>query len=65
MESSILSGVTRQKERELMFKLFDKDGNAILMKNGKPFVYTSRSLAHLGKRLLEGERKESFVVVAV
>lgn len=47
-----------------MFRLFDKNGKPVLMKNGSPFQYSSRVLAQLGKRLLEGERKEPLVVAA-
>lgn len=47
-----------------MFKLLDKAGNVILMKNGKPFIYTSRALAQMGRKLLEAERKTSLSVIS-
>lgn len=46
-----------------MFKLIDKAGKTVLMKNGKPFLYTTDWTAKLGKRFLESERKTTLKVV--
>ena len=47
-----------------MFKLEDASGTTIKMKNGKPFLYSTKALAQQGKRILEGERKIALVVRA-
>lgn len=40
-----------------MFKLIDTEGRPALMKNGEPFIYTSKETARTGKRVLEADRK--------
>jgi hypothetical protein len=37
----------------MMFTLIDHEGKPALMQDGKPFVYSSRTLARLGKLALE------------
>ncbi len=46
-----------------MYKLLDKAGRPVLMKNGKPFIYTTDWTARLGKKFLEAERKTVLKVV--
>lgn len=49
---------------ENKFTLVTKDDRQIVrMKNGEPFVYSSRELAKIGKRALENDRKVSLLVV--
>lgn len=50
---------------ENKFTLVTKDDRQIVrMKNGEPFVYTTRELAKIGKRALENERKVALLVVS-
>lgn len=46
-----------------MFTLQTEDGQTLLMRNGKPFEYSTRQLAKLGKRFIELERKITLKVV--
>lgn len=47
------------------FTLVTKDDRQLVrMKNGEPFVYSSRELAKIGKRALENDRKVSLLIVA-
>jgi hypothetical protein len=48
-----------------MFKLVNKTGQTALMRNGEPFLYSSRVLANIAKKLLDAERKESFTITSV
>lgn len=41
-----------------MFVLLTKTGKLALMRNGEPFIYSSRALADLGKSILTEHRKE-------
>ena len=45
------------------FKLLDKSGKPFLMKNGEPFIYTTKQTAQMGKKFLEAERKTVLKVV--
>lgn len=47
-----------------MFNLQNEDGSLLLMKDGTPFVYTSKRLAQMGKRFLESDRKITLRVVS-
>lgn len=46
-----------------MFNLLDEEGQTLLMRDGTPFVYTSKKLAQLGKRFIESDRKIALKVV--
>ena len=47
------------------FTLVDKeDRQLVRQKNGEPFVYSTRELARIGKRVLENDRKITLVVVS-
>lgn len=47
-----------------MFKLVDSSGNTILMRDGKPFLYSTKATAQMGKRILEGERRTTLTIRA-
>lgn len=47
-----------------MFILKNAAGAVVKMKNGQPFVYSSRDLARTAKKLLEGEHKTTLTVVS-
>ena len=48
-----------------MYTLRTKTGYPVLQKKtGEPFTYSSLLLAKIGKRVLEGDRKESLVIAA-
>lgn len=48
-----------------MFSLVEiESGQLVRQKNGEPFVYTSKSLAVLGKRALEENRKVKLKIVS-
>jgi hypothetical protein len=46
-----------------MFTLQTEDGTTLLMKNGKPFEYSTRTLAKLGQKFIEGDRKITLKIV--
>lgn len=46
-----------------MFNLTDLQGNVILMRDGKPFAYTSRELARAGRGILQGALKIALRIV--
>ena len=48
-----------------MYKLVNKRGRVINMKNGQPFIYTTEWTAQLGKKFLEAKRREKLTVVTV
>lgn len=48
-----------------MFALNTREGKHLLMKNGRPFLYSSRETATTARRLLELEHKQPLVVVEV
>jgi len=49
-----------------MYTLRTKTGYPVLQKlTGEPFTYSSHALARIGKRVLEGDRKEALVITAV
>jgi hypothetical protein len=41
-----------QPRRPLMFILKNESGETVLMKNGDPFIYTTRELARMGAKAL-------------
>jgi hypothetical protein len=45
-----------------MYKLVNKKGRDVLMKNGTPFIYTTKHTAELGKKILEKRRKERLTI---
>ena len=48
-----------------MFTLVElESGQLVRQKNGQPFVYTSKSLAVLGKRALEEHRELKLKIVS-
>jgi hypothetical protein len=46
-----------------MYTLKDADGATVNQKNGEPFTYFNRTLAEIGKRVLEGERRVRLTIV--
>lgn len=46
-----------------MYKLINRRGRTVNMKNGEPFVYTTEWTARLGKTFLEKKRKEKLRIV--
>lgn len=48
-----------------MYTLRTRDGYPVLQKKtGLPFTYSSLVLAKIGKKVLEGDRKESYNITA-
>ena len=47
-----------------MFKLIDRETKDVfLMRNGKPFLYSTKGLAQQGKSALEGHHKVKLAIV--
>lgn len=46
-----------------MYTLRNKEGQTLRMKDGLPFVYSTKWLADLGKRVLERDRDIKLTVV--
>lgn len=46
-----------------MFALKGKHG-VVLMRDGSPFLYTSRDMAKIGRYVLSKEREESLTIVS-
>lgn len=48
-----------------MYTLRTRDGNLVTQKkNGLPFKYSTLTLARIGKRVLEADRKDTFSIDA-
>lgn len=51
-------------KNESQYSLITKDDRQLVrMQNGEPFVYSSKSLAYMGKRALEKDREIQLQVV--
>lgn len=47
-----------------MFKLVDASGSVVTMRSGKPFLYSTKTTAQMGKRILESERHTALTIRA-
>jgi len=45
-----------------MYKLVDSAGVSLKMKDGKPFLYSTKATAQMGKRILESERRTTLTI---
>lgn len=53
------------KRKVKMYTLRTRDGNLVTQKkNGLPFKYSTLTLARIGKRVLEADRKDTFSIDA-
>jgi len=48
-----------------LYKLVNRRGRTVNMKDGEPFLYTTEWTARLGKKFLEQKRKEKLRVVTI
>lgn len=52
------------KNESTQFTLVTKEDRQIVrMKNGEPFVYSTKALAQIGKRALENDRSVGLIIV--
>lgn len=45
-----------------MYKLVNRRGRTVNMKDGTPFIYSTERTAELGRKILEKKRKEKLKV---